>query len=629
MALFFQMAQSPLVLLLQLPIPPPGPGLVEGNVPLAAGYLKLHAFRQGCNAAYDIDILPPESVNVLSDQGLIEEILGRNPWMVGFSCYLWNIDRTLWIASQLKQQRPDLKIVLGGPEITADNAWVLKQPSVDFAVLGEGEQTFVDLLTALKPHRHDRPKDSNSGPALDSKPLGAIPGFWQSSVGVLPPARMPLAELDSVSSPYLEGFVEVGGDRRMLLETARGCRFRCKYCFYPKHYDSQRFLSFEQVLANLNHAVEHGATEVVLLDPTLNQRPDFLAFLKLLAQGNPKRQFTYSAELRAEGIDAVTAKLLHTAHFDEVEIGLQSIEPRAWQLMRRPTNLPAFERGVQAMIGEGIRVCVDLILGLPGDTVDSVRRAIDYLHDHPAFSEAEGFHVQAFNLSVLPGTAFREEAASLGLKFQPRPPYYVLNTPSLNIEQMLMLMEEVQEAFGVEFDALPIPQTAPQCEKYVDVPSAASDVRHDCRIDLDRPLDAENSLPLASKRAQAFTLSLHAADFHSCRREAEHLIRQVLTENPHTTLQVVLHPKNPSRLTEDTLQQLLAVCYEQTTYLDRYYSLHPGRLLGAKQIAVLLPLEQRAILGLSWRETMSQWATLLWQGISPSPDAFDEFEYLV
>src|SRR5215217_209227 len=109
------------VLLAQLPIPPLGPGRIRGNVPLAAGYLKLFAELRGLGAAYDLRILPSDLANTLGDLALVDAILLHEPWMVGFSCYLWNIDRTLWIAERLKERRPDLKIVLGGPEVTADN----------------------------------------------------------------------------------------------------------------------------------------------------------------------------------------------------------------------------------------------------------------------------------------------------------------------------------------------------------------------------------------------------------------------------------------------------------------------------------------------------------------------------
>ena len=103
------------------------------------------------------------------------------------------------------------------------------------------------------------------------------------------------------------------------------------------------------------------------------------------------------------------------------------------------------------MLGRGIRVKVDLIVGLPGDTVESVRRGLHYLHDN-------GFDdVQIFNLAILPGTAFRHEAAALGLTYQPRPPYYVLSTPTLAREELYGLMQEAQDLFEVEFDAQPRP----------------------------------------------------------------------------------------------------------------------------------------------------------------------------
>src|SRR5262245_14473070 len=131
-------------LLVQLPIPPLGPAPVRGNVPSAAAYLKLWAGRKGLDQFYDIQVFPATLANSLGDQQLAEALAARDPWLVCFTCYLWNIERTLWIARELKKRRPGVRIVLGGPEITADNAWVLQTADYDFAVIGEGEQTFAD-----------------------------------------------------------------------------------------------------------------------------------------------------------------------------------------------------------------------------------------------------------------------------------------------------------------------------------------------------------------------------------------------------------------------------------------------------------------------------------------------------
>ncbi len=246
--------------------------------------------------------------------------------------------------------------------------------------------------------------------------LEARAGTGRLRLPVPPGFRQPLAKLDEISSPYLAGILDAADEEMLLLETIRGCIFKCKFCYYPKSYDDLYFLSEEKIVANLEHARRRGAREVVLLDPTLNQRRDFGGFLKLLARENPDRQFTYFGELRAEGITAEIARLLAEANFTEVEIGLQSIDPLAMELMDRHNNLRAFERGARAMLDNGIKVKVDLIIGLPGDTVDSIRRGIEYVHSSGLYSE-----VQVFNLAVLPGTAFRQEAKQLGLVYQDRP----------------------------------------------------------------------------------------------------------------------------------------------------------------------------------------------------------------
>ena len=172
----------------------------------------------------------------------------------------------------------------------------------------------------------------------------------------------------------------------------------------------------------------------------------------MLIHGNPGQRFRYFGELRAEGITAQTAALLRAANFTEVEVGLQSIEPDAMTQMDRKNNLRTFERGVRAMMNEGIKVKVDLIVGLPGDTADSVRRGMQYLREGGLYSD-----VQVFHLAILPGTAFREEACSLGLKYQPRPPYHVLRTSSLDANEIADLIHEAEELFELEFDAPPPP----------------------------------------------------------------------------------------------------------------------------------------------------------------------------
>jgi hypothetical protein len=595
------------VVLAQLPIPPLGPGTIRGNVPLAGAYLKLFAESRGLGHDYDIELLPASNANQLGDRGLVAELAARKPWMVGFTCYLWNIERTLWVAAELKKKLPDTKIVLGGPEITPDNAWVLGSPDYDFAVIGEGEQTYAKLLLGLV-NGEDAPPVPIAGlyvpPEEDER-------FRQDRV---PAFRKPLPDLDRLGSPYLAGILDAADERMLLLETTRGCVFNCKFCYYPKSYDSQYFLSRDLVLASLAHARERGAEEVFLLDPTLNQRKDFAGFVRTLAEGNPGRRFRYFGELRAEGITSEIAGLLHTAGFEEVEVGLQSVEPEAMGLMARKNNLCAFERGVRALLDVGIRVTVDLIVGLPGDTAESVRRGLHYLIDGGLYSR-----VQVFNLAILPGTAFRHEASELGLTYQPRPPYYVLRTPGLDRAAMFGLMQEAQELLGTEFDAPPRPV----------LDFSSTDFGRVWHVHLDHE---PASLADPVVRAQAFTLWLRASDFSSHMVKASRFIREILAANPFTTLQVVLEPTPVLKadiiqraFTPEWLGKLLAVCLENPTYLDKFYALQPGRPNGAKRLILLLPLALRTNCDPDWIAAVGEFATLVWQGVSEH-EVEQEFE---
>lgn len=586
------------VLLVQLPIPPLGPGPLRGNVPLAAGCLKLFARQRGLEAFYAIGIFPPTLANTLGDLAQVEAILEREPWLVGFTCYLWNIDRTLWIAQRLKERRPELLIVVGGPEITGDNAWVLETSCIDYAVIGEGEQTFADLLLAL---------------LTETVPPTSVDGLFVRANPCMPQPRRPLPQLDLISSPYLAGILDAAEEEMLLLETIRGCVFKCKFCYYPKSYDALYFLSEAKIVANLEHARRRGAREVVLLDPTLNQRRDFHEFLRLLARCNPGGQFTYFGELRGEGITAETARLLRAANFSEVEIGLQSIDPHAQELMDRKNNLRAFERGARAMLDMGIKVKVDLIIGLPGDTPDTIRSGMNYLRDSGLYTE-----VQVFNLAILPGTAFRQEATQLGLRFQPRPPYYVLQTPTLRREQMFELLEEARDIFQMDWDPLPEP-----CLDAVEDDASGC---HGLGIDLDRlstqhqARDAASSV--CSHAAQAFTLRLKAVDFEARQQVAVSLIEQLLTANPFTTLQVILEPTTaPQSLTPAVLESLWSACLRQPTYLDRYYALQPGRPMGAKRLVVVLDDEMKDGIDETWLDDIDSQATLCWK--SSAPDAVE------
>src|SRR5262249_59253776 len=120
------------------------------------------------------------------------------------------IERVLWVAAEVKRRRPGVRIVLGGPEITADNAWVLETSAYDFAVIGEGEQTFRDLLLALL----DEP-----APPLPVAGLYVPPPTAERFRPDRAPAfRTPLSDLGRLGSPFPAGVPAAPEQGRPLLE---------------------------------------------------------------------------------------------------------------------------------------------------------------------------------------------------------------------------------------------------------------------------------------------------------------------------------------------------------------------------------------------------------------------------
>ncbi len=222
------------VALLQLPLPDPDPALARANVPLAAGYLKACASPE----AGSIRIPPRELANHGGDRLLLDWLLEQEPELAGFSCYLWNLERSLGLARRLKQARPEARILFGGPEIVEGQP-VLENPAVDAFVLGEGEPVFPGLLEALR--------GTQALPRLN---------------------RAPLADLASIPNPYLAGALEAGPEEPLYLETQRGCPQRCSYCFYGKQFPDLR--QFPEAVLDQVFALarELRVPEIYLMDPS-------------------------------------------------------------------------------------------------------------------------------------------------------------------------------------------------------------------------------------------------------------------------------------------------------------------------------------------------------------------------
>jgi radical SAM superfamily enzyme YgiQ (UPF0313 family) len=399
------------VLLIQLPIPQLNFGKQTGNIPLAAACLTMAAGAAGITGA---EILPQRLATYLGDAALVDAIISRQPSVVGFSVYAWNVDRSLWIAERLKAHS-QVAILFGGPEITPHNPRI-QSPAVDAYVFGEGESAFVRLLSGRRDH------SSADGERIFEQAL----------------------------NPYVAGLLEPEIENMILIETQRGCPYRCAYCYYGKNRQRLSSVPSTRVVEAIGWARDQQLAEAYLLDPCLNSRQDLPELLTSIAKVNDHQPIQLISEIRAEGIDDRLADGFAGAGFTWFEVGLQSTNPAALNIMNRPTNLTAFIRGTGRLKDRGIRVGVDLIAGLPGDDPSGFSRTVDFVVDHGLADD-----IQVFPLSILPGTPFRAASEKLGIVFDPHPPYTVVETSTFSRQAIAAALDEAQDRFDLSLYPYP------------------------------------------------------------------------------------------------------------------------------------------------------------------------------
>ncbi|MBL0954166.1 MAG: radical SAM protein [Leptospira sp.] len=426
---------------LQLPVPPPSYFAATGNVPLAAASLAscLESKEDPIQGIVP-SVISPEDTDSLGDKDLIDRICKEGPDFLGLSLYLWNTERSLYIAKEVKKRNPEIQILIGGPEVNEDNPYVLGEDGYDIAVSGEAEHNFRSLMKALL--------NKESLENVENVAYRKKDGFL-SPFGTPSPANFPLTDFPS---PYTTGHLLVNPKRSTYLETVRGCKSQCTYCFYPKSSQNLRTLDIRETIQLISNLKEKGARELVFLDPTFNHRPGFDSFLDAIAEVNSDGQMTMFAELRSEGVTPKLATKLRKAGFNRIELGLQSVNEETLKRVKRYGSPHKVAEVAKMLAGEGIDLLLDLIIGLPGDTPDDVERGIHFFLEHGL-----GEWVQAFPLSVLPGTSMRKDAIREGLVYMPTPPYRIIQTPTFSPDALRDSVYFAEDLLERRLDEFPRP----------------------------------------------------------------------------------------------------------------------------------------------------------------------------
>ena len=360
-----------------------------------------------------ISIAIIESLPTDAPKDVAARVSTHAPHLIGFSVYSWNRGILGAIARLLRESLASALFVAGGPETSADPEGIMAEGLGDIAVSGEGEAAMAGIVASVLKLQ----VEGNSAFRMQD-----IPEF-----GTI--IRSPLLDPSTLVSPWLDGTLDPAKWGGAAMELARGCPFRCAFCFESKGAAlgtsgaaRVRRFPLARIAAELDRFRDAGIEEVFVLDPTFNADGKRMAeAVQLMADRG--RGLRFILELRAELLDRNQAHVL--AGLDcSVQIGLQSSDPAVLAGVDRSFDPAIFARKVRLLEECGVVYGLDLIYGLPGDDPAGFLRSLDY-----ALALAPN-HLDVFRLAVLPGTALAERASSLGLVHDQLAPHLVRSTPT-------------------------------------------------------------------------------------------------------------------------------------------------------------------------------------------------------
>jgi len=383
--------------------------------PLALLYLKASLVAQGGVEASDVVI--SEFDRDTDGAAIAAAVLAATPDVVGFSCYVWNIGALMDAARLVRAALPHAKIVLGGPEVgPVADAVLRRNPPVDVIVRSEGEMPIVELVRRWR----------------DGQSIADVAGItWRDGDTNIANADAPIVrDLNRLPSPHLAGFIDHTG-RVICLETQRGCVFTCSFCFYNKDYSIRnRRFDLDRVKDELRFWLTQDVREIYLMDPVFNlNAARAKEICRFIAEHNARR-IPIHTEVWAEFIDDEMARLFVEANMYYLEVGLQTSNHAVLDLVERRFKRQEFLDGIGHLQRHRLEYELQLIAGLPGETLDSLRTSLDF------GASLVPPHLAVFDLMILPGTALSRQAESLGIAYDADPPYHIQSHPLMNAAEM-------------------------------------------------------------------------------------------------------------------------------------------------------------------------------------------------
>jgi radical SAM superfamily enzyme YgiQ (UPF0313 family) len=331
---------------------------------------------------------------------VVEQILSQKPQIVGLSIYIWNTEKMFEVASMIKNVCPEITLILGGPEISYETESQKLYDVTDYVITGEADFSFRELCQQIL-----------SG----EKPISKI-------------IRSILPEIQQIKLPYYLYTEDDIKNRVVYVEASRGCPYKCEYCLSSLDKSVRNF-NLDNFLKEIDLLIERGARTFKFVDRTFNLSPTSSTtilkyFLTKIHLGLFLHFEMVPDRLPNEIKELITQFPEGSLQF---EVGIQTLNPEVAKNVSRKNDLAKVKDNFQYILEQTkIHTHADLIVGLPGETLESFGSGFDQL------AAMRPDEIQVGILKRLKGTPIIRHEKEFKMIYQKTPPFQVLSTSTMD-----------------------------------------------------------------------------------------------------------------------------------------------------------------------------------------------------
>jgi len=336
-------------------------------------------------------------------QAAAEKLLANNPDIILFSVYIWNLTITTETLAIVRTIRPELKIVIGGPEVSHDYDDLSLFKNADHLICGEGEGVIEELCENL----------------LEGKVLPKV-------------IKTEPADLETIALPYDEYTDEDIAHRRLYVESSRGCPFGCEYCLSALE-NGVRFFPLKKLFPMFEKLIKRGGRIFKFIDRSFNAKPahaaEVLRFFLKNRQDGMMLHLEWEPGILPDELKALLREV--PPDFLQLEVGVQTFNPGVAKRIMRRLAPECVEQNIRSLSAlPATHLHADLIAGLPGETIKSLAAGFNRLH---ACGPDE---IQLGILKKLRGAPIARHDTEFEMVYHVSPPYDVLQTSTLSFPKL-------------------------------------------------------------------------------------------------------------------------------------------------------------------------------------------------